>query len=464
VRVATVASAAERLAEFSSGLRYEDVPPPVIESAKLHLLDMLGCALAAQATRTATHARDVVVGFGGKREASVVGLQTRIPAPHAAMANGALAHGLDFDDTHADAVCHTSVVVGPAAIATAEAAGASGRNLVTAFVAGSEIVIRLGLAASGEFHQRGLHATSVCGVFGAAAAAARLSEAGARDSVHALGLAGSMASGLLAFLDDGTPTKPLHAGWAAQAGVLASRLAASGAQGPSSVLDGRFGLYRALLGTEARLAEELDDLGERWETPAIAFKAYPACHYMHGVLGAAEELAAEVDPAAVEEVVVVVPAPAVPLVLEPAAAKVAPRSAYEAKFSLQYSVASVLVRRRLGVVDYTEEALGDPDVQALAARVRYETREYETYPRAFPGGVRIGLAGGETLEAELRHQKGAPENPLSSEEVLAKFRANAELALRDGSAAALASSVLQLDRHDDVAEALAPLRFEAVAA
>ena len=143
------------------------------------------------------------------------------------------------------------------------------------------------MAASGAFHARGFHPTSVCGVFGATAAAARLAGLDAETTTSALGLAGSMSSGLMAYLNDGTPTKPVHAGWAAQAGVLAARLAAHGAEGPAGVLDGRFGVFHAFVDDdEPSLAEQLDDLGSRWETLRVSYKPYPACHFMHGSLGA----------------------------------------------------------------------------------------------------------------------------------------------------------------------------------
>jgi len=456
-----VTTAAERLAAFATGLACEAIPPDVVETARLHLLDTLGCGLAAHALDVATAARAVAAEMGGTPEATVIGLGHRLPAAQAAFANGMLCHGLDFDDTHADAVCHVSVVVGPAALAVAEARGARGRDVVTALVGGSEVVARLGMAAAGAFHRRGFHPTAVCGVFGATAAAARLDGLDAGAAARALGIAGSFASGLLVFLEDGAPTKPIHPGWAAHAGIMATRLAAHGAAGPAAVLEGRYGLYDAFVGqAEPALERELSDLGARWETRRIAIKPYPACHYVHGVLGAAERATGgrAVAPDDIAEVVVTVPAAAVPIVLEPATAKRAPRTEYEGKFSLPYSTAAMLVRGAVGVETYTEKAIGDPVVLDVARRVRYETRAYPTAGHAFPGGIRIRLRDGRTLEADCLQQKGAPENPLSPAEVLAKFRRNAGLALSPRAVATLEASVLELDRVEDLAAALAPLR------
>ena len=236
----------ERIAAFTSSLAFEQIPDEVIEATKLHVLDVLGCGLAAHGLGVAGEGRATMAELG-TGDATAIGLDTPLPAPHAAFANAMLCHGLDYDDTHSDSVCHITVVVVPAALAVAESLGRSGEDVLAAVTAGTEVVSRIGMAASGAFHARGFHPTSVCGVFGATAAAARLAGLDAETTTSALGLAGSMSSGLMAYLNDGTPTKPVHAGWAAQAGVLAAQLAAHGAAGPAGVLDGRFGIFHAFV-------------------------------------------------------------------------------------------------------------------------------------------------------------------------------------------------------------------------
>ena len=186
-------TAAQRCTEFTTSLRFEDIPADVVEAAKYHLLDTLGCGLAAHALGVATEGRTVMAELGGDGQATVIGLDGGLPAPNAAFANGMLCHGLDFDDTHSDSVSHVSVVTCPVALAAGEAAGASGREVLTAIVAGNEVVTRIGMAASGQFHKRGFHPTALCGIFGATAAAARLGGLDADAATSALGLAGSMA-------------------------------------------------------------------------------------------------------------------------------------------------------------------------------------------------------------------------------------------------------------------------------
>ena len=461
-------TAAQRFADFAVSLRVEDVPEAVVEAAKLHLLDTLGCGLAAHALGIATEGRSTMAELGGEPQATVIGLDGRLPAANAAFANAMVCHGLDFDDTHSDSVSHVSTVTCPAALAAGEAAGAGGRDVLAAIVGANEVVTRIGMAASGAFHKRGFHPTAICGIFGATAAAARLGGLDRAAAASALGLAGSMASGIFAYLEDGTATKPLHPAWAAHGGLIAARLAAHGADGPPSVIEGKFGLYHAFLGAEKGeidIESQLADLGSRWETPRIAYKPYPACHFMHGSLGATAEAVGgrTFSPDEIDDVAVTVPAAGVSLVLEPADKKVAPRTEYEGKFSLQYSTAAMLVRGRLGVADYTEEAIRDPRVLELARKVRYETKDYPTYPKAFPGGVRIRLAGGATLEADFPYQKGGPENPFSAGEVREKFRGNASLALSSASVEALEETILTFEDQDDLRSALSVLTVEEVA-
>jgi 2-methylcitrate dehydratase PrpD len=448
-----MATAAQRFAEFTGGLPYEEIPPPVVEAAKLHLLDTLGCGLAAHGIGVATEGRTAMAELGGEAQASVIGHDGGLPAANAAFANAMLCHGLDFDDTHSDSIAHVSVVVCPAAVAAGEANGSSGRELLAAIVGGNEVVTRIGMAASGRFHARGFHPTAICGIFGATTAAARLAGASDEATTSALGIAGSFAGGLFAYLDDATPTKPMHPAWAAHGGILAARLATLGAEGPPGVLEGRFGVYHAFVGAtqgEIDIDAQLADLGSRWETPRIAYKPYPACHFIHGSLGATASLLGSLRPEEIDEILVWVPAAGVPLVLEPAATKLAPRSQYEAKFSLQYSTAAMLVHGQVGVRSYTEDAIADPGVLELAAKVRHEPREYESYPAAFPGGVRIRTTDGRTLEADLPYQRGGPENPMTADEVRAKYRENASLALTDAELEALEQAVLSLEEHDDV--------------
>ncbi len=365
------------------------MPEAVREDAKLHVLDTIGCGLAAHATGVAHEGRATMSELGGVPQATVIGSDARLPAANAAFANAMLCHGLDFDDTHSDSVSHVSTVIAPAALAAAEEVGASGRDALAAIVAGNEVVCRIGMAAPGAFHARGFHPTAICGIFGGVAAVARLAGLDADVTTSALGIAGSFAGGLFAYLAEGTPTKPMHPAWAAHGAHLAARLATHGAAGPGSVLEGKFGLYHAFLAAEdgeIDIAGQLADLGSRWETPRIAYKPFPVCHFMHGSLGAAAEGAAgrTFAPDEIEDVLVTIPEAGVSLVLEPAPEKRAPRSEYEGKFSLPYSVASLLVRGHVAVGDFTDEAIADPAVLAVAGEGALRDARLPDLPAGVP--------------------------------------------------------------------------------
>src|SRR5881409_1459883 len=255
-------SAARRLARFVTGLRLEDVPSPVVTKATRLVLDTLGCALAATRYDFGRAARETAERLGGHHESTLVGSKVRVAAANAVLANATLAHGLDFDDTREDAIVHTGSVAVTTSLAVGEAAGAAGRATLEAIIAGVEVMCRVGLAVPGKFHARHYHPTALAGTFGAAAAAGKLYALTEDELVHAFGICGSQAAGIIEYLSDGSWTKRLHAGWAAHAGVVATLLGHAGFTGPETVFEGEHGFYRAFAGgvDEARLDQLLGSL------------------------------------------------------------------------------------------------------------------------------------------------------------------------------------------------------------
>jgi 2-methylcitrate dehydratase PrpD len=465
---AAFGSISARCATALATLAPGDIPGQVLDEAKLHLLDTIGCGLAALALGKGSYARAAAHERGATGSASAIGVDFATDAEQAALVNGALAHALDFDDTHAGAVAHPSAPVAAATLALGEERGSSGAETIAAFVLGCEVAIRIGMVAPQEFNTRGFHATPLCGVFGATAATARLRGLGPDQIRNALGVAGSFASGILECMVDGTDPKGLHAGWAAQAAITATRLAANGATGPARVFEGRHGFFGAFLAEPgadasahyAALAEEqFADLGERWETVRTAFKPYPACHAVHAAIDATAAALRELEVGAeqIDEILVLVPEGAVPMVLEPLAPKQRPTNGYAAKFSLPYSIASMAVTGRVDLTTYAPPALEDGRVLALASRVRYETRDFPTYPGYFPAEVRIRLLDGRQASIEVERQRGGPESPLPDGAVLVKYRSNAELALPEAAASDLQRSIIGLESEVGLA-ALATLR------
>jgi 2-methylcitrate dehydratase PrpD len=442
---------AGRLADFAVALRFEDIPADVVASVRLRTLDIVGLALAASREEFTASILGAFDGWRASGDCTVLGTAATAPPPLAALANGALAHGLDFDDTHAPSVTHASAVVLPTVLALGEAAALDGRTVMTAAVAGYEAIARLGMAAPGAFHDRGWHATAVCGAFAAALAAAKCDGLDTARTTAALGLAGSFASGVLEFLEDGSWAKRVHPGWAAHSGVTAAALARGGFTGPATILDGRFGFYRTFLGIEPD-ATPFATLGRQWETLRVGFKPYPCCHLNHAYLDCALELrrAHGLEAAHVEAVECLVPPGEVPIVCEPRAAKLRPRTAYDAQFSLPYSVAASLVDGRVGLDTYAPARLADPRVLELAARVTHAVDPDSRYPETFPGWVRVRLRDGRLLEARAPDGRGSVARPLPVEALVDKFRDNAGRALPPPRVAAIERAALRLDGLHDV--------------
>lgn len=396
------------LAAWAQGLRVSDVPADVAEAAKRHLLDGLGTAIAAARANAGRPAVDVAAGLGGPAEATVLGRGVRVSAPAAALATGTLVHALDFDDTHAGGLVHATAVVLPALVAVGEQVAAGPDELLVAAVAGYETVCRIAGAAPHAFHGRGLHATMACGTFAAALVAARLMDLDDATTVNALGIAGSQSGGLLEFLATGSSTKQLHPGLASHAGILAARLAAAGADGPATVLEGDRGLYATLADGHADPALVTAGLGTRWETTRITVKPYPACQLMHAALDAGRELLAEsgtLAPDAIAEIAVEIHPDSAGIVCE--ADKVVPRTAYDAKFSLPWTLSALLVDGVVSLDTYEPSSLARPQVAALAERVRVVEVPADVVAADAAAAVAIGLTDGTTYAGRVDRSAGA---------------------------------------------------------
>lgn len=411
------------------------VPAAVEHAALRHLLDGLGNAVAGARSGAATPAVTVALGLGGPSEATVLGTSDKISAVAAGLANGTLVHALDFDDTHAGGLVHATSVVLPAAFAVGEQVGATGRQVLDAAVVGYEVACRVAAAAPNGFHSGGLHATMVAGVFSSAAVAARLMRLDVDTTVNALGLAGSQAGGLLAFLATGASTKQLHPGFASQAGIQAARLAQAGATGPETVFDGPHGVYEAL--APAALAKGIVDravltrgLGSSdaadWETTRIGIKPWPTCQLAHVTMAAAQVALAEAG-VGVDQV------QALHAKVHPDSAAVVcatdrdltrPASGYAAKFSLPWSVAAILVDGHVGVETYTPTQLARNEIAELAAKVSFDVVDPGVVAADAPGDVVLTLADGRQVAGHLDRSPGGGSNPLSDEGLFAKFSGN----------------------------------------
>ncbi|MGF6772324.1 2-methylcitrate dehydratase PrpD [Paraburkholderia sp. GAS199] len=440
----------QQLAAFTTSLELDDVPQSVRERAKHLMLDSIGlaCATLDLPYATSTLAAMQELGSG---EATVFGHRQTLALRDAMLLNGLLIHSLDFDDTHARGVIHSTASALPCAFNLAERENASGADLLTAYLCAMEVSTRVGAAAASGFHNAGFHPTGLAAAFGCSLAAARLLGLDEQAAQHAQGIALSMASGSLEFLQDGAWTKRLHPGWAAVAGTTAATLAKHGYVGPGAPYEGRFGLYALYLKTPidaANLALATSGLGETWEIDGVALKPIPACHFTHASSDAAIALHRQHGLRAdeIERVEVLVPGATIPIICEPVENKQKPSNSYDAQFSIPYIVATGLLRGRFVLDDLEPAALADEQIRALAARVVHVADPESTYPRHYSGEVIVHTRDGRRLAHREAINRGSADKPLSNDDIVAKFFDNAQRGVSRDQAERICEAVLSLDR------------------
>jgi 2-methylcitrate dehydratase PrpD len=442
----------QTLSEFAAGLSFASLPAQVIGCVKEHILDTVGICLAATRINTSQMAMRLASSWGGPEESSAFGMDDRFPATAAAFVNGTLAHSLDFDDTHLPSVLHPSASIVPAALAVGEAVRASGREVISAAAAGYEVCIRTAMAAYDQtlgnsiFFERGWHATSICGTLGASVAAAKLYGLDAKGIGNALGIAVSMASGVIEANRVGGSVKRLHCGWAAHAGIVAAQAARVGISGPASAFEGRFGFYQAFCSGNFDGAELTQELGKQWAIIRVFYKPYPANHFTHAAIDASLKLRKLVAIEDIEKIEVGVASPTLRTIAEPAEEKVRPRSGYHAQFSGPFVVAAAFMGGGglgLWLDDFTDEKAADPRYIELASKVTcVPNSECDAiFPNQFPAVLRLRTRSREVLEEKVLANRGGPENPLSADELRLKFMANSTRLISEKKALELADNI-----------------------
>ncbi len=393
------------------------------EMAEKLLTDVAGLCVAARRT---DYVRASLAGWEASGGCTAIGHSRTLDAAGAAFVNGTAAHGEDFDDSFEGGPVHAGAVVVPAVLAVAERERLSGRDALLGIAVGVEVMCRASLVAPKLIHQAGFHPTAVLGAMGAAASVATALRLSKNQFVNALGIAGSMAAGIIEYLAEGAWTKRMHPGWAAQSGIRAADLARAGFVGPRAVFEGTHGLFHGFARTTDGDWDKLvGGFGERWVANSLAFKPYACGTMTQPYVDCARRLAEKgVRAEEVVEMVCEAAEGTVHRLWEPLADKQRPPNAYFAKFSQPYCIAAGFVLGHAGLEAFTEERVRDERLRSLAAKVRYEIDPDNPYPDEFTGHVRARLKDGRTLEERQGHLRGGRNEPLSRADIEEKFRLN----------------------------------------
>jgi len=393
------------------------------EMAEKLLTDVAGLCVAARRT---DYVRASLAGWEASGGCTAIGHSRTLDAAGAAFVNGTAAHGEDFDDSFEGGPVHAGAVVVPAVLAVAERERLSGRDALLGIAVGVEVMCRASLVAPKLIHQAGFHPTAVLGAMGAAASVATALRLSKNQFVNALGIAGSMAAGIIEYLAEGAWTKRMHPGWAAQSGIRAADLARAGFVGPRAVFEGTHGLFHGFARTTDGDWDKLvGGFGERWVANSLAFKPYACGTMTQPYVDCARRLAEKgVRAEEVVEIVCEAAEGTVHRLWEPLADKQRPPNAYFAKFSQPYCIAAGFVLGHAGLEAFTEERVRDERLRSLAAKVRYEIDPDNPYPDEFTGHVRARLKDGRTLEERQGHLRGGRNEPLSRADIEEKFRLN----------------------------------------
>ena len=413
---------AELLAQKIHALDAAKLPPAVREKCEQLVIDVVGLAVTA---RNEDYVKAVLAACDDDGPCTAIGHGRTLSAAAAAIVNGTAIHGEDFDDTFEGGPIQAGAVVVPAVLAACERHKLSGDAALLGIAIGVETMCRLSTVAPTLTHKAGFHPTAVFGAVGAAAgvgAALKLSE---RQLVDAFGTVGSLASGIIEYLAEGAWTKRLHAGWAAQSGMRAALLGRAGFLGPRTVFEGVHGFFHGFANTaKGDYALIADTFGKEWVTETLAFKPYPCGTMTHPYIDCARRLARRIKADDIKDIVCEVGEGTVHRLWEPLAAKQRPGNGYAGKFSTPYCIAAGFVRGNVTLSDFSDEAVRDPAVLALAAKVRYRIDPQNPYPKNFTGHIRATLRDGAVLEERQPHMRGGAQEPLTRDDLEEKFLLN----------------------------------------
>ena len=452
---------AEILAEFSAGVRFEDLPSTVVEAAKLSTMDNMGCILAARDETSVKVVVDMVRSFAGTPQSSIIGFWEKVPAPWAAYCNGVANHSLELDDhiAHSHSLNHPGVVSVPPALALGEYLHTSGEEFVTSLVLGYEVTTRINATIPPGFDnfERGFHGTAVTGTFGASVLAARLLGLSADQTATAMGIVGSLTSGSFEYKASGAWTKRLHAGNSSKNGILAALLAKSGFTGPHTVLEGRHGFLNGFFGKGNYDTSVLtEELGSSWEMRYIQYKPFACSGVIHSSVTAALNLRNKygIRPEDIAEIQIRTADKMIKEFAEPFEHKANPRTVVDAQFSMPFSVALIFCRGSALLDDYTDEIIVDENIRRVARLVKSiaDPEIGNAWPMKEPSEVTVRTVDGKVLVERVDGGKGSLLNPMTREELIEKYKTLASRALTDAEISSSLDFLLNLEKESDVSK------------
>ncbi len=446
-------SVSSSYADFILNTDYDQLKPEVIEQAKKLILDLIGVSFAGY--RSTEFPRLVVQymgSLGGAPEATLFQAKKKVPAINAVFANASCAHAIDMDDGHRFGALHPGTVIIPTALAAAELGNAGTREFLTGVVLGYEVMIRIGAAINPSSLNRGFHATGITGTFGAAAAAAKIMKLSRDETIGALGMAGLQSSGVLQINHDaeGAKVKPINPARAATGGLFSCIMAKKGARGPLKIFEGEDGFLKAFT-DDVKQDRLTQNLGKKFEICNAYIKFYAACRHVHACVDAALE-AFERNPVEITQIKKI-KVETYPVAIRLAGIREVTTSS-AARFSIPFSIALALVKKRAGAEEYSEKNIQNDEIQRLSKKVEFIAGEKweRLYPDKRGATVRIVTKDDKEVCAEVELARGEPENPASREEIYKKFHVNATSVISEKEANTLADVILKLEdlRLDDL--------------
>ena len=415
-------SVSQKLVDTISAVSVDMVSDVVRRKCEDLLIDVVGLCLTA---RNEDYVIASLAGFDDDGPCTAIGHARRMTTAGAAFVNGTAIHGEDFDDTFEGGPVHAGAVIVPAVLAACERYGRDGAAALRGIAVGTEVMCRLGLVAPKMVHKAGFHPTAVFGAMAATAGVAAALNLDRQQSVDALGIAGSMAGGIIEYLAEGAWTKRMHAGWAAQSGLRAALLGRAGFNGPRTVFEGTHGLFHGFANrTDVNYDALTRDFGRKWVMESLAFKLYPCGTMTHPYIDCARRLAAKIKADEIRELVCEVGEGTVHRLWEPLAAKQRPPNGYGAKFSTPYCIAAGFVRGNVGLDSFTDVAVRDSAVLDIASKVSFVIDPQNPYPYNFTGHIRAVLKDGRVVEERQPYMRGGAHEPLSRADIEQKFLLN----------------------------------------